>query len=131
VFVKPGQIWLGDKIAVKSEQTLHTDREVKQAYLAVVCQRGVIVKGGECGRWTEVRTYEEHVDGPHNYYARQGESIRESGTFVLPVDAPPSSRGNQGNPRYKWYVEVLTQIADAPKYKARFPITVESHSSKL
>jgi hypothetical protein len=113
---------LGDNIVVRSEQTISGGVEVRQSSLALICQKGMWSRSGR--RWNVTKLHQERVDGATDVHNREKIILRTLNTFTLPVDGEPSSPKNEGSPRYKWYIEVLTQISGGPEYKGRFPIVV-------
>ena len=123
VFIDHGQLTLGNEIMLHSEQVVCGEVHVKQSYLALVCEKAVSTNGR---RWDISRLYEEVIDGPRDHYSRKKNTIKISNTCVLPVEGEPSSHKNEGNPRYKWYIEAVTRIINGPDYKAKFPILVQA-----
>ncbi|MHC4476905.1 MAG: DUF3592 domain-containing protein [Planctomycetota bacterium] len=123
VFSDRAKFELGDTVAIHSEQIVGAGVQVKRTSVALVSQKEWST-GGRIG-WHISRVHKQQARGPEDYYSREKGTITVAGEFVIPPDAEPTSPRNAGDPRYKWYFEVQTTIAQSPDYTRRFPFVVQ------
>lgn len=117
----------GDSIAVRADQNVHAEGRAKEMQLAIVQQ--IHSRSSSGGSTTHTTTHRDldRQTFPLDRDVVPGNSLSASTHFTIPANAPATSPASAiENPRYDYYIEVITRVSDWPDYVGRFAFRLHS-----
>jgi len=114
----------GGSPQVYVEQAIKSGCHINALKVGLKCERTTRTRSSGKTQYVTKTVHEEEHPLTENQTVTSNEALHLGHTLTIPTELPASSDPKGDYPRTLWSVTVHTDIANAPDYKAEFPVQV-------
>lgn len=114
----------GGNAQVYVEQAIKSGCHINALKVGLKCERTTRTSSGGKTRHVTKTVHEEEHPLAENQTVSSSDALHLGHTLTIPTEPPASSDPKGDYPRTLWTVTVHTDIANAPDYKAEFPVQI-------
>jgi len=127
VLISDALIRCGGEITVRVQQTVLTQLHIEELKLGLICEMLTKTKNSEGTSYGTVTCRQTWATLIETRSTRRREVLSGMCKLSLSEDVNPSSPSDfRGYPFYRWFLRVVTRIADSPDYQGDFAIFVSA-----